>query len=78
MAVAPRGASGAGGGANTPPEVFRGFSGHWMAFYSAAAAILYSAIVVSRADPARRRANGHPVPPSASYCEECGAAVAEQ
>ena len=75
IAVAPP--RGAGGGANTPPEVFRGFSGHWMAFYSAAAAILYSAIVVSRSDPAGRCPNGHPVSPSASYCEECGAAVAK-
>jgi hypothetical protein len=66
------------GGANAPPQVFRGFSGHWMAFYSAAAAILYSAIVVARSDTARRCPNGHPVLPSAKFCEQCGAAVAEQ
>ncbi|MDY3555563.1 zinc ribbon domain-containing protein [Gemmata sp. JC717] len=76
MAAAPP--KGAGGGANAPPEVFRGFSGHWMAFYSAAAAILYSALAVSRSDPARRCPNGHPVPPSASFCEACGASIAEQ
>jgi hypothetical protein len=64
-------------GANAPPEVFRGFSGHWMAFYSAAAAILYSAIAVSQSDPTRRCPNRRPVSPSASYCEECGAAVTE-
>jgi hypothetical protein len=40
---------GAGGGANAPPEVFRGFSGHWMLFYSTAAAILYSAMVINKA-----------------------------
>jgi hypothetical protein len=34
-----------GGGADAPGE-FRAFSGHWMAFYGAAAAVLYSAIVV--------------------------------
>jgi hypothetical protein len=34
-------------GVPTPPEVFRGFSGHWMAFYSAALAILYSALAAS-------------------------------
>ena len=39
MVNAPRG----DGGANPPAEVWRGFSGHWMAFYSAAMAILYSA-----------------------------------
>ena len=32
------------GGGNPPAEVWRGFSGHWMAFYSAALAILYSAM----------------------------------
>jgi len=31
------------GEANPPAVVWRGFSGHWMAFYSAALAILYSA-----------------------------------
>ena len=34
-----------GSGANPPAVVWRGFSGHWMAFYSAALAILYSAAV---------------------------------
>jgi hypothetical protein len=76
IAVAPpRGARGA---ANAPPEVFRGFSGHWMAFYSAAAATLYSAIVVSRSDPTRRCPNGHLVASSASYCDECGGSVTER
>jgi hypothetical protein len=32
-----------GGGANPPAIVWRGFSGHWMLFYSAALATLYSA-----------------------------------
>jgi hypothetical protein len=32
-----------GNGANPPAAVWRGFSGHWMLFYSAALAILYSA-----------------------------------
>jgi hypothetical protein len=39
MVNAPKG----GNGANPPAVVWRGFSGHWMAFYSAALAILYSA-----------------------------------
>ena len=56
-----------------PPVVFRGFSGHWMAFYSAAAAILYSTWVVSKQDPADRCRNGHWALPTASYCEACGA-----
>jgi hypothetical protein len=40
-------------GGAPPPIVFRGFSGHWMVFYSSAAAVLYSAWVVGRCDPAR-------------------------
>jgi hypothetical protein len=39
IAEAPAGSS----GTNPPAAVWRGFSGHWMAFYSAALAILYSA-----------------------------------
>src|ERR1700675_2567644 len=46
-----------GGGANPPAVVWRGFSGHWMAFYSAALAILYSAARTVDASP--RCANGH-------------------
>jgi hypothetical protein len=38
MTKAPSG----GSGANPPAVVWRGFSGHWMLFYSAALAILYS------------------------------------
>jgi hypothetical protein len=38
----------AAGDAAASPEVFRGYSAYWMALYSSAAAILYSAIVVSR------------------------------
>jgi len=61
--------------APTPAVVFRGFSGHWMAFYFAAIAVLYSAVVVARRDPARRCPNGHPVCPSADFCEKCGAEI---
>jgi hypothetical protein len=70
----PRGSSGAG--APPPLEVLRGFSGHWMAFYSAAAAVLYSAIVVRKSDPAARCRNGHLVTSSsAKFCETCGSAL---
>ena len=37
-----------GSGANPPAEVWRGFSGHWMAFYSAAFALLYAGAVANR------------------------------
>lgn len=77
MAVAPPAGKG-GGGLDAPPEVIRGFSGHWMGFYSAAAAILYSAIAVSRSDRDRRCPVGHPVSPTAGFCEVCGASIPEQ
>jgi hypothetical protein len=44
-------------GEGTPVVVWRGFSGHWMACYSAALAILYSAVrsdSESRIDPSGR------------------------
>lgn len=59
-----------GGGASPPAIVWRGFSGHWMAFYSAALAILYSAARGS--GTGRRCVNGHPVPTNATFCERCG------
>jgi hypothetical protein len=64
-------------GGDTPDEVFRGFSGHWMFFYAVAAAVLYSRLVTSRSDPARRCPNGHPVSPSAAFCEACGARIGD-
>jgi hypothetical protein len=60
-------------GANPPAIVWRGFSGHWMVFYFAALAILYSAVGENR--EGRRCVNGHPVSPSATYCERCGQSV---
>ena len=61
----------------TPNEIYRGFSGHWMAFYSAALAILYSAMNVDLADRRRRCVAGHPAPPLAKFCPECGQPVVE-
>lgn len=66
IAKAPTG----GGGANPPPVVWRGFSGHWMVFYSAAMAILYSAAKANA--NARRCSNGHAIPPNANFCTRCG------
>jgi hypothetical protein len=71
------GGSGKGGGSGTPSNVYRGFSGHWMAFYCVAMAILYSAIHVREHDEARRCPNGHRVGPSAKFCEECGSKIVE-
>jgi hypothetical protein len=49
---------------STPSIVYRGFSGHWMAFYCTAMAVLYSKLHVEENDKTRRCPNGHPVLPS--------------
>ena len=56
-----------------PAIVWRGFSGHWMLFYSAALATLYSAATAS-AD-VRRCLNGHAVPATANFCSRRGQSV---
>lgn len=56
-----------------PPEVIRGFSGHWMVFYSVAFATLYSTSVIGYSGLDRKCTNGHSVAVTAKYCEECGA-----
>lgn len=66
----------AGSGA-MPPSVVRGFSGHWMAFYSAAMAVLYSAAHVKESDAAHCCANGHTVRALAKFCDQCGQPVVE-
>jgi hypothetical protein len=70
MAKAPTGKS---GGEDTPPIVWRGFSGHWMLFYSAALATLYAAAKAS--ENVRRCLNGHAVPAAANFCSRCGQSV---
>lgn len=56
-----------------PPVVVRGFSGHWMFFYSAAFATLYSAIHASHLLRDRRCPRGHAVSHTATFCPDCGA-----
>jgi hypothetical protein len=56
-----------------PAIIVRGFSGHWMVFYAASFAILFSYLHVDEADDARRCANGHRVSAVAKFCETCGA-----
>jgi hypothetical protein len=69
MLKAPYGSSG-----NNPSTTeWRGFSGHWMAFYSAALAILYSAVRAN--ETGSRCVNGHPVLANAAFCTQCGQAV---
>jgi hypothetical protein len=57
----------------------RGFSGHWLIFYGAAAATLYSAAQLrERGERLRTCLNGHTVSATAQYCEQCGAPVNAQ
>lgn len=56
----------------------RGFSGHWMAFYSAALSMLYSATQAESFDKQRRCRNGHVVSPLAKFCDECGAQIVDK
>lgn len=57
------------------PLVTRGFSGHWMAFYSTAMAVLYSASRVWDEDNEPRCPENHVVDVLAKYCGQCGLPV---
>jgi len=61
--------------AETLPSQIRGFSGHWMVFYGAAFATLYSAIHAPHLFRERKCSQGHVVSPSAQFCAECGRPV---
>jgi hypothetical protein len=63
--------AGRGHGPVDPSIEFRGFSGHWMAFYAAALALFYSATRQVEA----KCANGHPASPLAKFCDRCGTPV---
>lgn len=54
------------------PEDVRGFSGHWMVFYGAAFAILYSRIHAPQLFREQKCPNGHTADPTAIFCQECG------
>lgn len=56
----------------TPLAVIRGFSGHWMIFYGAAFAVLYSMIHAPEAYRERKCPQGHKAAPDARFCSECG------
>jgi hypothetical protein len=61
-----------------PPSVTRGFSGHWMVFYAAAFATLYSATHAPHLLRERKCPLGHAVSPSARFCPECGYAFPDE
>jgi hypothetical protein len=66
-------ASSGGRHTTTSAADWRGFSGLWRVFYSAALAILYSAAKTMESSP--RCANGHLASPNALYCTRCGQPV---
>ncbi len=51
-------------------QQLRLFSGHWMAFYFAAFAVLWSAACLNGVTT--RCSQGHACPPLARFCKECG------
>ena len=57
------------------PEVLHGFSGHWMAFYSAGLAILTTAYRRGLSNLQRRCRFGHEVGWGDKLCPKCGAKV---
>ena len=61
-----------------PPSVIRGFSGHWMVFYGAAFATLYSVTHAPYLLRERRCPQGHAVAPTARFCPECGYAFPDK
>lgn len=63
------------GSGSEPGTELRGFSGHWMVFYGAAFATLYSAINAPQLFRERRCSRGHTVSPTAQFCPECGDAL---
>jgi len=58
-------------GPDSEADQFRLFSGHWMIFYFAGFAMLWSAAQLSTA-PTPTCPRGHECSPFARFCEECG------
>lgn len=58
-----------------PSSVWHGFSGHWMAFYSAGLAVMTSAYRKGLSNFERRCPNGHIVAFDATFCSTCGVAM---
>jgi len=64
-----------GGGMSSKANGARVGSATILAFYTIAAAVLYSALNAEHFDSTRRCLNGHSVKPLAKFCDECGAPV---
>jgi hypothetical protein len=61
-----------------PAFLWHGFSGHWMAFYSAGLAIATVAYLRGPGNLARKCPNGHRVSPADRYCATCGRAISPE
>jgi hypothetical protein len=73
MFIAPTGTRNAG---SPPGSVWRGFSGHWMAFYSAGLAIVWTAYSRGLSNLEQECANGHVIGFSDRFCPTCGVPIA--
>jgi hypothetical protein len=60
-----------------PSSVWHGFSGHWMAFYSAGLAIVTSAYRRGISNLERRCPNGHAIGYDDRFCPACGVAIGD-
>jgi hypothetical protein len=63
-------------GGSPPAAVIHGFSGHWMAFYSAGLAVVTSAYRRGLSNLQRRCPFGHDVGWSDQFCPTCGTSLA--
>jgi len=64
-----------GGGTELLANKARSMSAVVLILYSLASTVLFSATRIEKFDLSRRCLNGHPLPPLAKFCEECGAPV---
>ena len=62
-------------GGGPPAEVLHGFSGHWMAFYSAGLAILTTAYREGFSNLQRRCPFSHEIGWNDKFCPTCGSAA---
>lgn len=61
-----------------PSAVWRGFSGHWMVFYSAGLAILTSAYRKGISNLEPKCPNGHSIGIGDKFCPTCGTPITDQ
>lgn len=66
------------GGGAPPSSVWHGFSGHWMAFYSAGLAMMTTAYRRGLSNLQRRCANGHLIAFDDRFCSTCGIRTEEE